>query len=408
MHQSLLKNCLRNLFFRENKAKLRPSLFEEETREIYQTIESMHNEFDADICKVDLIAYWKSKNPSSTESWNTQIENNISAIYNVPELSEEVAPRVIENLWRQHIGLDVVDLGILMSEGKFDAMDRLKQLIERVSIGYLPDEFGEPVTDDIYELLATVSDENRFKFNIETLSREVYGIGRGEFGVIAAYSNVGKTALAVSLCAAPSGFCQQGAKVLYIANEEFGKRTKLRAIQAYTGLTQEEVFADPVGAAARYSGIKDRLIFQDAQGWDISMLEAFIEKQSPDLVIVDMADKIALLDKFNSGHERLRELYYRLRECAKKANGGLGCAVIGVSQASAEAEGKTRLTPTMLEGSKVGKIAECDILIGVGKMNSPDDPDDPTRWITVMKNKISGYHGTVMCRLEGKVSRYVV
>ena len=62
----------------------------------------------------------------------------------------------------------------------------------------------------------------------------------------------------------------------------------------------------------------------------------------------------------------------------------------------------------MLEGSKVGKIAECDILIGVGKMNSPDDPDDPTRWITVMKNKISGYHGTVMCRLEGKVSRYVV
>lgn len=408
MHQSLLKNCLENLFFEENKARLRPSLFDEETREIYKTIACMHNCFGKDITALDLFAYWKSKNPSGTQAWDAAIEDHINSISNAPEIDPEIASDVIERLWRQHTGLDVCDLGILMSQGKDEAMDQLKQLVAKVGDGYLPDEFGDPVTDDIYELLATVSDENRFKFNIETLSREVYGIGRGEFGVIAAYSNVGKTALAISLCAAPSGFCQQGAKVLYIANEEFGKRTKLRAIQAYTGMTQQEVFEDPAGAAARYSGIKDRLIFQDAQGWDITMLEAFIEKQCPDLVVIDMADKIALLDKFNSGHERLRELYYRLRECAKKANGGLGCAVIGVSQASAEAEGKTRLTPTMLEGSKVGKIAECDILIGIGKMNSPDDPDDPTRWITVMKNKISGYHGTVMCRLEGKVSRYVV
>ena len=121
-----------------------------------------------------------------------------------------------------------------------------------------------------------------------------------------------------------------------------------------------------------------------------------------------MADKISLSEKFNSGHERLRELYYRLRECAKKANDGNGCAVIGISQASAEAEGKTRLTPTMLEGSKVGKISETDLLIGIGRMDSADNPDDPARWITVMKNKISGWHGTVQCNLEVKVSRYVV
>jgi len=62
----------------------------------------------------------------------------------------------------------------------------------------------------------------------------------------------------------------------------------------------------------------------------------------------------------------------------------------------------------MLEGSKVGKIAECDILLGVGKMNSPEEPDDPTRWITVMKNKISGWHGTVICNLDIHTSRYEV
>ena len=88
----------------------------------------------------------------------------------------------------------------------------LTTLINRVSDGYLPDDFDVDVTDDILEILKVVSNDNRFQFNIPTLSRKVYGIGRGEFGVIAAYSNVGKTALAVSLCAAPAGFCQQGAR----------------------------------------------------------------------------------------------------------------------------------------------------------------------------------------------------
>jgi replicative DNA helicase len=404
MDQSLLKTCLNNEFYNTNKARLRADIFEDTTKDIYQTIASMHNKFEADISSADLFSFWKSQNPTSTQSWTDEIKEQIDDINISPELNDDVATDVIENIWRQKIGLDVADLGIKMSEGDTKAMDSLVTLIERVSVGYMPDDFAEDVTDDIYELLSVVSNDNRFKFNIETLSKHVYGIARGEFGVIAAYSNVGKTAFAISLCAAPAGFCQQGAKVCYVANEEVAKRTKLRAIQAYTGLTKEEIEFDPQVAAARYSGIKDRLIFADAQGWDIQMLDTYMKKQSMDCLIVDMADKIALTTTFNSGHERLRELYYRLRELAKKHN----CAVIGLSQASAEAEGKTRLTPTMLEGSKVGKISETDILFGLGKSDDANNPDDPTRYITVMKNKISGWHGTVLCNLDGNTSRYGV
>ncbi|HAV24952.1 MAG TPA: hypothetical protein DCX01_02125 [Bacteroidetes bacterium] len=404
MDQSLLKTCLNNEFYNTNKAKLRADIFEDTTKEIYQTIASMHTKFETDISSTDLFSFWKSQNPTSTQSWTDEIKEQIDDIYVAPILNDTVAIDVIENIWRQKIGLDVADLGIKMSEGDASAMDSLVTLIERVSVGYMPDDFAEDVTDDIYELLSVVSNDNRFKFNIETLSRYVFGIARGEFGVIAAYSNVGKTAFAISLCAAPAGFCQQGAKVCYVANEEVAKRTKLRAIQAYTGLTKEEIEFDPQVAAARYSGIKDRLIFADAQGWDIQMLDTYMKKQKMDCLIVDMADKIALTTTFNSGHERLRELYYRLRELAKKHN----CAVIGLSQASAEAEGKTRLTPTMLEGSKVGKISETDILFGLGKSDDANNPDDPTRYITVMKNKISGWHGTVLCNLDGKTSRYGV
>jgi len=404
MYQSILKECLTNEFYSENKGKLRSSIFDEEAQEIYETIEVMHDKFDRDISPIELFTFWKSQNPTSTGAWNEQIEGLIETISAAETLDTDIAADIIGTLWRQHIGLDIANLGIKMSEGDTNAMDTLNKLLERVSDGYLPDDFAEDVTDDIYELLAVVSNANRFKFNIETLSRNVYGIGRGEFGVIAAYSNVGKTALAISLCAAPGGFCQQDAKVCYIANEEVAKRTKLRAIQAYTGMTKDEIEFDPQAASARYSGIKDRLIFADAQGWDITMLDAYLGKQKCEVCIIDMADKIALTTQFNSGHERLRELYYRLRELAKKHD----CAVIGISQASAEAEGKTRLTPTMLEGSKVGKISECDILLGVGKANDVENPDDPTRYLTVMKNKISGWHGTVICNLNQHTSRYEV
>ena len=63
---------------------------------------------------------------------------------------------------------------------------------------------------------------------------------------------------------------------------------------------------------------------------------------------------------------------------------------------------------SMLEGSKVGKASESDIMLGIGKIINGEDDNDPTRYITVMKNKISGWHGTIVCNLQGEVNRYVV
>jgi replicative DNA helicase len=405
LEQSLLKNCLSNEFFESNRTKLRPELFSETLAEIYSCIVKMHDIFKKDITSADLFSYWKSNHPTWTEAQSEQVQEEINHITFADNIDGDISASVINSLWQQEIGNDVAKLGIKMNEGDTSAMDKLTQLLERVAKGYLPDDiFGDAVTDDIYELLATTSDENRFKFNIETLSREVYGIGRGEFMVVAAYSNVGKTAFAVSLCAGLGGFCQQGAKVGYVANEEFGRRVKLRAIQCYTGMTEDEVRFKPSDAIAKFSGIKDRMIFRDAQGWDIHVLDAYIAKEKFDVVVCDMADKVELTDKFNSGHERLRALYYRLRELSKKHN----CAIIAMSQASAEAEGRTILSMSMLEGSKVGKQSESDLLVGLGKRVDPENPDDPTRWITIMKNKISGRHTTIQCNLEVGLNRYVV
>ena len=75
----------------------------------------------------------------------------------------------------------------------------LQSLIERVGDGFIEDDFGEPTTDNIYELLAETSNENKCKFNIETLSRHLYGIGGGDFMLVAARPETGKSAFVISL-----------------------------------------------------------------------------------------------------------------------------------------------------------------------------------------------------------------
>ena len=403
MEIELIKTLLNHEAYQSTQAKLRQSIFSEDGADLYVLLKDAHEKYDADLKPEDLYSIWLSKNPVATTSEINEFRDNIDDLKRAEAITSEVATDVIESLWRREIGRDIANIGINMSEGDTSALLKLQSLIEKISGSYMPDEFGEPTTDNIYELLAETSDDNRWKFNIETLARHVYGIGPAEFGIVFARPETGKSAFLISIIAGPGGFCQQGAKVLYLGNEERTTRTKLRAIQACSGMTREEITNNPDLAMSKYQAIKDRLIMKDVQEWDLDTINAYCEKIKPDAVFIDQADKVTISGQYNSSHERLRELYRSLRELAKRHD----CALIGVSQASAEAEGKTRVDFSMLEGSKTGKAAEADLIIGIGKASSGDDNEpDNRRFINVSKNKLSGFHGYVIAMIEPEVSRY--
>lgn len=403
MEIELIKTLLNHEAYQSTQAKLRQSIFSEDGADLYVLLKDAHEKYEADLKPEDLYSIWLSKNPVATTSEINEFRDNIDDLKRAEAITSEVATDVIESLWRREIGRDIANIGINMSEGDTSALLKLQSLIEKISGSYMPDEFGEPTTDNIYELLAETSDDNRWKFNIETLARHVYGIGPAEFGIVFARPETGKSAFLISIIAGPGGFCQQGAKVLYLGNEERTTRTKLRAIQACSGMTREEITNNPDLAMSKYQAIKDRLIMKDVQEWDLDTINAYCEKIKPDAVFIDQADKVTISGQYNSSHERLRELYRSLRELAKRHD----CALIGVSQASAEAEGKTRVDFSMLEGSKTGKAAEADLIIGIGKASSGDDNEpDNRRFINVSKNKLSGFHGYVIAMIEPEVSRY--
>lgn len=404
--QQILKALLSSETYTSLKGKLRDSLFEDEAREIYQLIKERHEAVpDRNLTTDDLMALWNTYNPVSTRAEVRAMQTFVDNLDSAPPLANDVLNEVVSGLWKRDIGRTIANYGLELSQGNDTALSSLKTLIERTSDSFLPDTFNETTTKDIHQLINLVSDENRFQFNIRTLSDRVYGIGRREFGIVFAAPETGKSAFMVSICAAPDGFCSQGARVLYLGNEEDTRRTMLRAIQAYTGMTKEDIRACPDVAAMKFSAIRENIDMLDIQEWTLDQVDSLIGTKKPDIVILDQADKVNVTGSFAASHERLRELYRRLRELAKKHD----CAIIAVSQASAEVQGRTKLSPHQMEGSKVGKFAEADLIIGIGKMDSDGEEDtDNTRYLTIGKNKLSGWHGTIICQMEPKISRYVV
>jgi hypothetical protein len=81
-------------------------------------------------------------------------------------------------------------------------------------------------------------------------------------------------------------------------------------------------------------------------------------------------------------------------------------AGFGISQLSADADGKRHTSFSMLENSKTGKAAEADLIICGGK--GEGEGQEFLRYLNVEKNKITGSHRTAIVRIYPETSRYTV
>lgn len=405
MEIALLKTLLVTDNYRANKPKLKRQIFTNDAAAAYDLLVKAHETYNHDITEEELFGLWMADHPVATSSEKADFRDVMDDISKATAISDDVAQDIIQKLWRKEIGREITTLGINLSEGDQSAMGMLQALLDRVANDYSPDDFGPTTTKELDELLALSSNDNRWQFNIETLSRHCYGLGGGEFMIVLARPECGKTSFLVSLMTGPGGFCDQGAKVLYLGNEEATERTMLRSIQSASGMSRTEISEDPQAALEAFACARANLEMKSIVDWDLDLVDAYVRKMGCDVLIIDQSDKLGVSGNYNATHERLRELYRRLRELAKRHN----CALIGVSQASNDAEGKTRVTFAMAEGSKTGKGAEADLILGIGKHNgdNEDGEVDNTRFLTISKNKLSGFHGTIPVMLEPDVARYV-
>lgn len=398
LEQKLLKLCLDNEFYTQNKSRIKDTFFSSQNKLVFSAIQAWHDKFGRSATIDELKSFIYVRFPVANQALKSSLLDIANKLGEEQEVGHDIGAEVIGALYRADKAREIGELASDIIAGHSTDFNRINDIIAEYGDRRNHSEFAS-VSNEITDILAGVEANVRWRFNIDSLSSRVGGVGPGIFSLVFARPEMGKTAFLTSIAAAPSGFAEQGALVHYFQNEEPAIRTMGRSATAYCGQTIDWIRENIVEARERFDIIKPKLKLFDCVGTSIEELDDHVRSHKPDVLIIDQLDKIRVGGEYAREDMRIRELYIRTRELAKRNN----IAVIGASQCSAEGEGHAVLNFSWCENSKTGKAAECDLIIGIGR--NPNF-DESIRHLTLCKNKISGNHDNWSVLLEREKSIY--
>ncbi len=407
MELSLIRSLMDREFYDEHRgAKCPDRLFSKDVRKIKQAIDKAMDRYERTVTPDEIEALFMSNNPTMTTAQKQAYGSLFNQIKRESPMGGDVAQEVLSKLFQQVVGEDIANLGFDYVNGDKNSLEPLRDLLERYGDDFTPDLRIEWDDIEIDTLLNMNDLESQWSFNVPSLTRKIEGVNAGHLIEVGARPNTGKTSFHASLIAAPNGFAHQGAKCVILCNEEASHRVGARYLTAATGMTIQEVKANPTRARDAYEAVKKNIKIKDASNRDMAWVESVCKSYKPDIVILDMGDKFARTGGFARPDEALKANAIYARQIAKSHN----CAIFYMSQLSADAEGKVLLNQSMMEGSRTGKAAEADLMVLIAKNPVVDgqEEEDTQRHLNVVKNKLSGWHGVVHCELEYKTARYTV
>ena len=393
-------------FYDEHRGARCPDrLFSKDVQKIKQSIDKAMTTYERSVTPAEIEALFMANNPTLTTAQKQAYSALFYKVAKEVPMGSDVAQEVLSKLFQQVIGEDIANLGFDYVNGSKSTLEPLRLMLEQYGDDFTPNLKVEWEDIDLDTILALNDLETRWTFNIPTLTRKVEGINAGHLVEVGARPNTGKTSFHASLVAGPNGFCEQGARVVIMCNEEGYHRVVHRYITACTGMDKYEVAKNRDKALAMFNKIRPQLMFKDATGRDMNWVESVCKSYKPDIVILDMGDKFARTAGFSRPDEALKANAIHARQIAKQQE----CAIFYMSQLSADAEGKVVLNQAMMEGSRTGKAAEADLMLMISKNPTVEgqEEEDNQRHINVVKNKLSGWHGIVHTDLEYKIGRYV-
>jgi|TARA_Y100001937_G_scaffold95149_1_gene129154 KaiC/GvpD/RAD55 family RecA-like ATPase len=405
MELALLRSLMSKKFYEDHRGARCPNrLFSKDAQKIKVVIDKAMDRYGRTVTPDEVQALFLSSNPSMTTAQKNAFGALFRQVKSEKPMGDDVAQEVLSKLFQQVIGEDIANLGFDYVNGAKSSLEPLRNILEQYSDDFTPTMNIEWADISIENLLDKNDLEARWTFNIPTLCRKVEGINAGHLIEVGARPNTGKTSFHASLIAGPGGFASQGAKCIVLCNEEGFHRVGARYLTAGTGMNLHQVKNDMQKANEIYAPLRKNIFIKDTTGYDMSWVESAVKKERPDIVVLDMGDKFATHKGYARPDEALKACAVHARQIAKQYD----CAVLYMSQLSAEAEGKVILNQSMMEGSRTGKAAEADLMILIAKNPQVEgqEEEDAQRHLNIVKNKLSGWHGSVHCELDYLIARY--
>jgi len=231
-----------------------------------------------------------------------------------------------------------------------------------------------------------------YEWRLDALNRSLGPLRTGNFVIVAARVEVGKTTFLASEVSYLAQQLPKDRPVVWVNNEEESSVVFFRIVQAALGQESKVIIADSKKAmedyAALMGGNKDKIrVTKDMN--NVRDLETLFREVNPGLIIFDQLDKV---DGFKSDERedlKLGKIYKWARELARSYG-----PVIAASQLSATAvdmKDPPFIGLDALRGSKTDKPGEADVVITIGKYKEPKSPEEEMiRTINVPKNKLPG------------------
>ena len=232
-----------------------------------------------------------------------------------------------------------------------------------------------------------------YEWRLDVLNRSLGPLRTGNFVIVAARVEVGKTTFLASEISYLAQQLPKDRPVVWVNNEEESSVVFFRIVQAALGKESKTIIADSKTAMTDYTalmgGNKDKIrVTKDMN--HVRDLETLFREINPGLIVFDQLDKV---DGFNKSDDRedikLGKIYKWARELARNYG-----PVIAASQLSATAvdmKDPPFIGLDALRGSKTDKPGEADVVITIGKYKEPKSPEEEMiRTINVPKNKLPG------------------
>uniref|UniRef100_A0A0H3WN92 DNA helicase n=1 Tax=Pandoraea faecigallinarum TaxID=656179 RepID=A0A0H3WN92_9BURK len=251
------------------------------------------------------------------------------------------------------------------------------------------------VKDRIEDILLAEANDTGFHYGIACIDASMKPLRSGDFGIIAARVDSGKTSLIACLLAAFAPqveqlFPGQGRTIIVLNNEGPGRKIKQRFYNAMLKATTSELvrWSQDGSIYERYvqaQGGRDLFYVFDVHDFTVSQLEDIVRDVKPAVVVVDMLDNVSMDQGAANGGTRtdqlLEAMYQRARIWAVKYD----CAVLATSQLNGTAEGECFPKQNMLANSQTGKAGAADFILMLGRSSDPTLQN--TRFLSLPKNK---------------------
>lgn len=288
--------------------------------------------------------------------------------------------------------------------GEVDIVQELAGIAEQVSVRMNRRTRSPLVKSSPEDLMLEDLDNSGLKFRLSCLSENMRGLRGGDFGILAARPDAGKTTI---LCSESTFWLPQldslwpGEKRngVWLNNEGPGGRIKKRWYQALLNKTTEELAElvergrleqEPLFTQAVQEAMGmplDRMLFYDIHDMYSDDVERIIKQSNAGFVIFDMLDNVKFRGLTANGGERTDQILEAQYQTGRNWCVKYDCIGVATSQLSVDGEGNRYPGQHMLKDSKTGKQGACDFIITVGKDNDPAHA--MSRWINTPKNKLT-------------------